>query len=352
MLILITTLALLKGIRLIDLTSKYHSLLLEPTVELSEQLKEQLYEEYTRTFKKTPSTTRNQIFKTTLDEIVAHNKDNTKTWKKGITEFADMSHQEFAQYYTIRTPQNCSATVGTHQMSGKSRPDSVDWRQQGKVSDVKNQGHCGSCWTFSTTGSLEAHYRIYKNQPVLLSEQQLVDCAHKFDNHGCNGGLPSHAFEYIKYNGGIESEDNYPYKAETQDCKFNPDHIAAQVPYGSVNITALDEGELADAIAFKGPVSVAFQVITGFKDYRSGIYQSNDCKNGPMDVNHAVLAVGYGTDNGQPYYIVKNSWGTDWGMDGYFLILRDVNMCGIGNCNSYPNLGQALGIIDAQSLEI
>ena len=108
-------------------------------------------------------------------------------------------------------------------------PKNFDWRDDSReiVTPVKNQGQCGSCWTFSTTGSLEAHWKLHKNETVLLSEQQLVDCAGDFDNHGCNGGLPSHAFEYIKHNGGIESEATYPYKAMDQSCTFNSDYVVA-----------------------------------------------------------------------------------------------------------------------------
>lgn len=324
-----------------DLTLKYNRLLLEPEGFLTENQKEEIYKEYIQVYNKNASTSRNQVFRNTLDEIAAHNRDKSQTWKKGINQFTDMTSEDFRKLYTIQAPQNCSATVGTHVMTNRPLPDEADWRKKDMVSPVKDQGHCGSCWTFSTTGCLEAHYRIYKKTKVLLSEQQLVDCAQAFDNHGCNGGLPSHAFEYIKYSGGIESEDGYPYKAETQDCKFDRSKIVAKVPHGAVNITALNEAELADAIAFKGPVSVAFQVVDGFKDYRSGVYESKVCKNGPMDVNHAVLAVGYGTSNGIPYYIVKNSWSTTWGQDGYFLIRRNSNMCGIANCNSYPNLGHS-----------
>ena len=205
----------------------------------------------------------------------------------------------------------------------------------GVVSPVKNQGKCGSCWTFSTVGCLEAHYLLKYGQFRNLSEQQLVDCAGDYDNHGCSGGLPSHAFEYIKDNGGITTEDKYPYKAVDQTCGVKEADKVVGVRGGAVNIS-LSEGDLKQAIFQNGPVSVAFQVVGDFRDYRTGVYVSNTCKNGPDDVNHAVLAVGYGTENGTDYWIIKNSWGASWGDQGFFKMQRGVNMCGIQNCNSFP----------------
>lgn len=164
-----------------------------------------------------------------------------------------------------------------------------------------------------------------------------MDCAGDFENYGCNGGLPSHAFEYIKSAGGIASEEAYPYFAEDRTCTVSSDDFILDVTgNGSVNITAGDEVELKSAV-YQQPVSVAFQVVDDFGSYTSGVYTSSTCKNGQADVNHAVLAVGYGTENGMDYWLVKNSWGADWGDNGFFKIERGVNMCGIAMCNSYPD---------------
>jgi len=214
----------------------------------------------------------------------------------------------------------------------------MDWRDRDVVTPVKNQGHCGSCWTFSTVAAVEAHMKKVTGKTLDLSEQQLVDCAGNYDNHGCRGGLPSHAFEYIKDIGGIDDETSYPYKAvDEPTCSFNPNQVASRV-IGSVNITQGDEDELLDAIAFVGPVSIAFQVYGNFRMYSGGVYTSTDCGNKPENVNHAVLAVGYGHDkeSGMNYWIVKNSWGPEWGEAGFFKIQRGVNMCGVAVCNSYP----------------
>jgi cathepsin H len=211
-----------------------------------------------------------------------------------------------------------------------------DWRPEGIVSVVKNQAHCGSCWTFSTTGALEAAHAQATGKMVLLSEQQLVDCAGDFNNFGCGGGLPSQAFEYIRYNGGLDTEEAYPYDAKDGTCKFLDNKVGAKV-YDVVNITEGAENELKHAVATLRPVSVAFEVINSFRLYKSGVFSDPDCHDSPQTVNHAVLAVGFGVDeNGTPYWIIKNSWGADWGINGYFHMEMGKNMCGIATCAAYP----------------
>ena len=218
----------------------------------------------------------------------------------------------------------------------EGEPSSWDWREHGGVSPVKNQGSCGSCWTFSTVGALEAHSLVKYGKFTPLSEQQLVDCAQAFDNHGCEGGLPSHAFEYVMHAGGISTETDYVYTATDDPCTVDKSTFALDVLSGSFNVTEGDEGSLQTAV-YLGPVSVAFEVVDGFRDYATGVYTSTVCGNTPMDVNHAVLAVGYGVDDqGMEYWIIKNSWGAAWGDEGFFKMEKGVNMCGVAMCNSYP----------------
>lgn len=163
------------------------------------------------------------------------------------------------------------------------------------VSPVKNQGQCGSCWTFSTVGAMESHWNILgKGKNVTFAEQQLVDCAGDFENHGCSGGLPSHAFEYIKYARGIESDLTYKYTAKDGSCLYRPQIAVGYARFGSYNITEGDEVELAEKLYSAGPISVSFQVISGFKNYASGVYSVANCGTTTKDVNHAVLAVGFG----------------------------------------------------------
>ncbi|WOK93226.1 hypothetical protein Cni_G01921 [Canna indica] len=252
-----------------------------------------------------------------------------------INRFADLTWEEF-QASRLGAAQHCSATtLKTRRLAKAVLPKTKDWRKEGIVSPVKNQGQCGSCWTFSTTGALESAYAQATGKNISLSEQQLVDCANAFNNFGCQGGLPSQAFEYIKYNGGLDTEESYPYSGTNGICNFKPENVGVRV-IGSINITKGAEDELQYAVGLIRPVSVAYHVARDFIFYKSGVYTSDICRNTEMDVNHAVLAVGYGVEDGMPYWLIKNSWGEDWGMHGYFKMELGKNMCGIATCASYP----------------
>ncbi|MEJ1285639.1 cathepsin H [Cricetulus griseus] len=213
-------------------------------------------------------------------KIHAHNQRN-HTFKMGLNQFSDMTFAEIKRKYLWSEPQ----------------------------------GSCGSCWTFSTTGALESAVAIASGKMLSLAEQQLVDCAQNFNNHGCEGGLPSQAFEYILYNKGIMGEDTYPYRGKDGHCKFDPQKAIAFVK-DVANITLNDEKAMVEAVALYNPVSFAFEVTDDFMLYQKGIYSSTSCHKTPDKVNHAVLAVGYGEKDGIPYWIVKNSWGTNWGDKG------------------------------------
>lgn len=305
--------------------------------ELTERVAQQIYLEF-RSPNFERSDYRFKVFYDTLKEIKAHNSGE-HSWSQGINDFSDMTFEEFKQD-RLMAPQNCSATSFLKVKSEiveAGIPEGYEWNDFGMVSPVKNQGACGSCWTFSTVGAMESHWNILgKGKNLTFSEQQLVDCAGDFDNHGCNGGLPSHAFEYIKHIGGLESDVTYPYQAKTNPCVHRPEISVAYCRHGSYNITQGDENELAERLYNAGPVSIAFQVITGFKNYAGGVYSVNNCGTSTKDVNHAVLATGYGVEKGVKFWNIKNSWGAGWGVQGYFKMERGVNMCAVGQCNSYP----------------
>lgn len=273
-------------------------------------------------------------FSENLDLIRSTNRKRL-SYKLGVNHFADWTWEEFEKH-RLGAAQNCSATLkGNHKLADVILPEMKDWREEGIVSPVKDQGHCGSCWTFSTTGALEAAYHQAFGKFISLSEQQLVDCARAFNNFGCSGGLPSQAFEYIKYNGGLDTEEAYPYTGKDGSCKFSSENVGVQV-IDSVNITMGAEDELKHAVAMVRPVSVAFQVIQSFRFYKSGVFTSDTCGSTSMDVNHAVVAVGYGVEDGVSYWLIKNSWGESWGDNGYFKMEMGKNMCGVATCASYP----------------
>nr|QOV03083.1 cathepsin L13 [Dysdercus peruvianus] len=232
--------------------------------------------------------------------------------------------------------QNTSDAVLFQSSAGEtSLPDHVDWRAKGAVTRVKEQGTCGSCWAFSTTGSMEGQLFKKTGKLVSLSEQNLVDCATKeYGNNGCNGGYMTKAFRYIKENNGIDSEKDYPYEGKERSCRYQKPKVAGTLSgYGTVPYK--NEEELKKAVATVGPISIAINSSPHtLLFYKSGVYTDKACTD---SVNHGVLLVGYGTDNGQDYWLVKNSWGTKWGEEGYVRLARNSgNLCGVASLASYP----------------
>ncbi|MCL4134937.1 UNVERIFIED_CONTAM: hypothetical protein GTU68_011866 [Idotea baltica] len=214
-------------------------------------------------------------------------------------------------------------------------PKSVDWRTKGAVTPVKDQGDCGSCYAFGTTGALEAQHFRKTGKLVSLSEQNVIDCSSFFGNSGCDGGRIDSVFQYIKENKGIDTEESYPYNATVGKCRFNRKTVGAE-DSGFVDIKEGNEDELMKAVALIGPVTVGIDARSDkFLAYKSGIYWNKWCS--PADIDHAVLVIGFGTEDGKDYWLVKNSWGTSWGMDGYFKLARNAqNMCGVASMASYP----------------
>ena len=254
----------------------------------------------------------------------------------GLNEYSDLDSAEFAKQLTGALPHSKPKPTGnTYVAVGSKIPTSVDWRTKGVVTPVKNQGQCGSCWAFSCTGSLEGQHALKTGNLVSLSEQNLVDCSGSEGNEGCNGGWPQWADEYIIKNGGIDTEASYPYRAEDEKCRFKTADVGATCK-SYTDITSEDEQALTEAIADVGPISVCIDAShASFQMYSKGVYYEPDCSETELD--HCVLAVGYGTDDSKDMYIVKNSWGTSWGMQGYIYMSRNRNNnCGIATHASYP----------------
>jgi cathepsin L len=281
---------------------------------------------------------RRSIWEKNLDYINQHNLEADRgvhTFWLGMNEYGDMTNEEFVRTMNGYRPQNKTRGATYMPPSHVTLPDTVDWRKEGYVTDIKNQGQCGSCWAFSSTGSLEGQTFKKVGKLPSLSEQNLVDCSKKQGNQGCEGGLMDQAFTYIKENKGIDTEASYPYKGIDESCHFDAKNVGA-TDTGFTDIKSKSESDLQSAVATVGPISVAIDAShMSFQLYRSGVYHSFFCSQTRLD--HGVLAVGYGTDNGKDYWLVKNSWGKSWGMDGYIMMSRNRNNnCGIATSASYP----------------
>jgi len=286
---------------------------------------------------------RRAVWESNLKKVQDHNLQadlGVHTFYLGMNKFADLTVTEFAKMMN-----GYNATMSGSRRQGQTftfdplqdLPDTVDWRDKGYVTPIKDQGQCGSCWSFSATGSLEGQHFKATGKLVSLSEQNLVDCSTAQGNMGCNGGLMDQAFDYIKVNNGIDTEDSYMYEAKDGTCRFKAADVGA-TDTGYTDITTKDENALQQAVATVGPISVAIDAShASFQLYKSGIYNELFCSQTRLD--HGVLAVGYGADSGKDYWLVKNSWGTGWGDQGYIKMTRNKrNQCGIATASSYPTV--------------
>lgn len=271
--------------------------------------------------------------------INQHNQkadENVHTYRLAMNEYGDLTHLEFIRIMNGYNGKPIKKS-GHRQTLLKDLPEAVDWRDKGYVTPIKNQGACGSCWAFSSTGALEGQHFKQTGNLVSLSEQNLVDCSSPEGNNGCHGGLMDQAFTYIKENGGIDTEEAYPYEAMDGECRYNKTTKGA-TDIGFEDVESGDEDALKEASATVGPISAAIDAGSmSFRFYHSGVFFNEDCSSDRLD--HGILVVGYGTDErtGKDYWIVKNSWGTTWGMDGYILMSRNSdNNCGIATQASYP----------------
>lgn len=286
--------------------------------------------------------TRFEIFRTNLINILKHNSDQSQNFTLGVNQFTDLTPEEFkAQYINGRLGSRLgSFGCQTFTSSGSGLPSSVDWRTKGVVNPVRDQGQCGSCWAFATTANAESVWAISRGQLLDLSEEFLVDCASGlgYYNMGCNGGQPDSAFKYMINNGQC-LESTYPYKAgSTRTAGSCQKCSSAGVTFSSCHdVKPNDQVSLAAAVA-KQPVVIAIEADTRyFQSYSGGILDSTSCG---TTLDHAVEIVGYGSQNGQDYWIVRNSWGPTWGESGYVRIKKssstnDIGVCGVAAEPSY-----------------
>jgi cathepsin L len=280
---------------------------------------------------------RYNTFKENMDKIHRHNQGNSSYTMK-MNKFGDMSFHEFHSTHTgynyVDNSYMRSKNTVKHVEAVAAAPTSVDWRTKGAVTPIKDQGQCGSCWAFSATGSMEGAWAIAKGNLVSLSEQQLVDCSASEGNYGCSGGLMDYAFQYVITNKGITSEAKYPYTAEDGTCK-SPLPASVATISSFQDVAQNNDAALQTAVVL-GPVSVAIEADQeSFQFYSSGIFSDPTCG---TNLDHGVLVVGYGVQSNKQYWIVKNSWGADWGDSGYILMARKKGYgeCGINMQPSYP----------------
>eukprot|EP01099_Mayorella_cantabrigiensis_P001001 TRINITY_DN141_c0_g1_i1.p1 TRINITY_DN141_c0_g1~~TRINITY_DN141_c0_g1_i1.p1 ORF type:complete len:335 (-),score=81.00 TRINITY_DN141_c0_g1_i1:153-1157(-) len=279
-----------------------------------------------------------RIFSQNMDFVAKFNAEGEHTYEVGMNRFADLTNTEFMERYAgLHAPffhQIDPEHLYVPDMT-QALPASLDWRSKGVVTGVKDQGQCGSCWSFSTTGSVEGAWALNYSL-VSLSEQNLMDCSYAQGNRGCNGGWMDSAFKYIISNGGIDTESYYPYKASTTyNCQYNSAYRGAKIS-SFKDVTSGSESALQNAVVYRGPVSVAIDAShSSFQLYKSGVYYEPACSSTNLD--HGVLVVGYGSSSGSDYWIVKNSWGTGWGQAGYIWMARNRgNNCGIATAASFP----------------
>ena len=300
---------------------------------LSERISEEemLYMKYVTEFGKSYGTRaefefRMEQFKNSLAKMAFHNADNAHGSTVGLNQFADWTDAEYKRLLGYKG-KKLSATQA-ELLDTANLEDSLDWRAKGAVTPVKNQGQCGSCWAFSTTGAVEGSMFLAYGQLQSYSEQQLVDCSRQ--NNGCNGGLMDYAFQYIE-TAPLEQESDYPYTARDGTCKYVASKGVGKVK-AFKDVSQDKSGSQLKAAIAKGPVSVAIEADQFvFQGYTGGVI-TRGCGS---QLDHGVLAVGYGTEGSQDYILVKNSWGASWGDQGYVKIAPD--QCGITLAASYPS---------------
>jgi len=279
--------------------------------------------------------TRYSIFQANMDFVQTFNARGGH--QVGLNRFAALSNAEFRAVYLPGLTRPSTRDVSVPEFSGEgmrvSRATSVDWRTSGAVTPIKDQGQCGSCWTFGSAGAIESTYKISTGTLVSLSEQNLLDCV--TDSDGCSGGSPYYAFQYVVNNGGIDTEVGYPYTGTQATCAYSSTNKGADITaFSSVTAT---EAALQAAVTNQPCVVAIDAGLESFQLYASGIYNDSACLSDANDLDHAVVVVGFGTNSSGDYWIIKNSWGTTWGVAGYFYLARNAgNRCGVATNAYFP----------------
>jgi cathepsin F len=269
------------------------------------------------------------IFKTNLAKADELNRRETGTATYGVTKFSDLSEEEFRRQYLMSKSLHSNvqslytrAPLVDVVPNATIPADGMDWRDKGAITPVYNQEQCGSCWAFSATETIESYYHLCGHGLPNLSVQQVVDCDKT--SYGCEGGFTENAYEYVIKAKGQDSWKSYPYRAVDESCRFKPADIAAKISsYKYVTKSKDEKGAMLNWVTSNGPLSVCVDA-SSWSSYNGGVM-----KNCGKDIDHCVQVTGYSTQNGVPVWHVRNSWGTDWGIQGYILIERNHDVCAI-----------------------
>uniref|UniRef100_A0AC35UB01 Pept_C1 domain-containing protein n=1 Tax=Rhabditophanes sp. KR3021 TaxID=114890 RepID=A0AC35UB01_9BILA len=316
------------------------------TIKANPIIQEQEWDLYKTEFRKAYANSiedkfRKNIFLKQLQLVQTSNEKYSKgeiTFEMEINAFSDHTKSELQALKGLkRTSTSLSSAIIWTPESNITVPSSVDCRKLGLVTEVKDQGKCGSCFIFSAIGALEGQHKKSTGKLVSLSEQNVLDCK---GADQCEGGWPSDVYQFINTEKGVDTEVSYPYKASESQCRFKNAKVGATCKYDFFQIKVGDEIALKAAIFSAGPISIGIDANhASFFGYKSGIWSEPDCSSTQLD--HAVLAVGYGTcqKTGKDYYIVKNSWNKSWGLKGYFLLERNAgNKCGVATLATFPKV--------------
>ncbi|XP_063905468.1 procathepsin L-like [Zophobas morio] len=317
-------------------------LILVPSLLASEA-----WDSFKKTYNKSYANPREENFRKLvfLERLKLIEEQNRKfeqglsSFSVAINQFADLTKGELTKPSRIQASETVEKKPSSRTSRTEDVPNSIDWRDYGVITPIADQMFCESCWAFAVVGTVEAHMGIYHQQNVSLSQQNLVDCVDL--NFTCgqslDRGMVEKTYQYIIDNNGIDTVESYPYESYTVGtCRFSSKNVGATIA-GYVNITEGDEDELKTVVGTIGPVTVVITTDYMWTSYRDGVYYNEDCMNTSEIFNHVVVIVGYGNENGEDYWLVKNSWGTWFGQEGYIKMARNRdNNCGIASIARYP----------------